>query len=380
MTEPVLSARIYPRVSDIGKAGWDRLAGDGNPFLRHDFLNALEQSGSATSETGWLPRHIVIRDAAGAPRGAMPLYLKSHSRGEYVFDHNWAEAYEQAGGRYYPKLISCIPFTPVTGQRFLAQDEQTKQSLLAAADQLLEAHGFSSLHLTFLTEEEAGFARSKGLLIRTDQQFHWQNRDYGSFDDFLANLSARKRKTIKRERRDALKGGIEIKWLTGTDIREDHWDHFFGFYTDTGRRKWGRPYLNREFFSRIGETMADRILLMLCIQDGRTIAGALNFIGSDTLYGRYWGCVEDHPFLHFETCYYQAIDYAIEKGLRRVEAGAQGPHKIARGYEPVKTYSAHLIADPGFRRAVANFLKQEQRLVDQDMEYLEGHLPFRAGR
>jgi len=354
-----------------------------NPFLSHDFLWSLEESGTATRKTGWLGQHLVLDGRDGKPAAILPAYLKSHSMGEYVFDHGWAEAYERAGGRYYPKLQVSVPFTPATGRRLLARpgpDADRHRLILAeGAVALARRSNASSIHVTFATEPEWELLGAAGYLLRTDQQFHFVNEGYRDFDDFLAALASRKRKAIKRERRDALLGGIEVVHLTGRDLTESAWDTFFGFYMDTGSRKWGRPYLNRRFFSLAGERMADRILLMLAKRGSRYIAGALNFIGSETLYGRYWGAVEDQPFLHFELCYYQAIEWAIAHGLVRVEAGAQGEHKIARGYRPTTTYSAHWIADPNFRRAVADYLARERRQVAGDVEALAEFLPFREG-
>ena len=385
--------RVEPDITAIDAAAWDACANPPssenstgrpyNPFISHAFLSALEESGSASASTGWAPHHLILDDGRGGVLACMPCYLKSHSQGEYVFDYGWADAFESAGGRYYPKLQAAVPFTPVTGRRLLVpdgEDVETRESyLLNAAATLLERHGASSLHLTFLTQGEWERAGRLGLLRRTDQQFHWQNQDYGSFDDFLNALTSRKRKLIRRERREACPDGVCIRHYSGADITEAHWDAFYSFYLDTGSRKWGQPYLNREFFSLIGQTMANRVLLIMCERDGRPIAGALNFIGGDTLYGRYWGCVEDHRFLHFEACYYQAIDFAIEHGLGGVEAGAQGPHKLARGYVPQTTYSAHLIADPSLRSAVARFLDQERRYVEMENEQLARHAPYRRG-
>lgn len=341
----------------------------------------MEESGSAVPETGWSPQHLVLDDGKGGISACMPCYLKAHSQGEYVFDYGWADAFERAGGRYYPKLLSAVPFTPVTGRRLLVPDvedaDMRQQYLLNAAASLLERHQASSLHLTFLTREEWQRAGKIGLLRRTDQQFHWRNEGYKTFDDFTASLTSRKRKLIKRERREACNDGITIRLLTGSDLKESHWDAFFSFYTDTGARKWGAPYLTRDFFSLVGQSMAEHILLILCERGGRAIAGALNFIGGDTLYGRYWGCVEDHRFLHFEACYYQAIDYAIAHGLAHVEAGAQGPHKLARGYLPQTTYSAHLIADPSLSSAVEDFLAHERDFVSMENRELGRLAPYR---
>ena len=352
-----------------------------NPFISHAFLHALEESGSATRATGWLPQHLVLEDATGGIAACMPCYLKSHSYGEYVFDHAWADAYERAGGSYYPKLQAAVPFTPVTGQRLLVREgpDRTEHQalLLQAAATLADRLEASSLHLTFPTCEEWELAGKLGFLQRNDQQFHWRNENYRSFEDFLAALASRKRKSIRGERKRAIEGGIEFEWVTGTDLSETHWDAFFAFYMDTGSRKWGSPYLTRQFFSLIGETMCDRILLVLAKRAGRAIAGALNFIGGDALYGRYWGALEEHPCLHFEVCYYQAIDFTIAHKLARVEAGAQGAHKLARGYLPVKTYSAHWIRDPGLRRAIADYLKRERSAVAHEIALLDEESPYR---
>lgn len=352
-----------------------------NPFVSQEFLSALEASGSVGGRTGWQPRHLLAEDTAGELVGVAPCYIKMHSRGEYVFDHGWAEAFERAGGNYYPKLQIAVPFTPVTGPRLLVRPGlQTDAVRGALADALVEittASELSSAHVTFLTEDEWQALGQRNFLRRTDQQFHWENADYKSFDDFLAALASRKRKTIRRERKEALTAGIEVRWLTGADLTESVWDAFFAFYMETGSRKWGRPYLTREFFSLAGDTMRDRILLVMARRAGRWIAGAINFIGADTLYGRNWGAIEYHPFLHFELCYYQAIDYAITHRLKRVEAGAQGEHKLARGYLPHTTYSAHFIANPALRRAIADYLARERLYVRAAAEELAAAAPFR---
>ena len=352
-----------------------------NPFIKHDFLASLEESGAAQARTGWLGRHLLVEDEAGTALAAMPAYLKNHSRGEYVFDQGWAEAFERAGGNYYPKLQISVPFTPVTGPRLLvrpgASATAAREALIAGALELLKREHASSLHVTFPTEPEWNYLTNFGFLGRQDRQFHWRNEGYGTFDDFLAALSSRKRKMIKRERREALSGGIEILRLTGSDLHEAAWDAFFSFYMDTGSRKWGSPYLNRSFFSIVSAKMRDKIVLVMAKHNGRFIAGALNFVGNRTIYGRYWGAIEHRPFLHFEVCYYQAIEYAIEHGLKVVEAGAQGAHKILRGYRPVTTYSAHYIAHPAFRRAVADYLKNERAYVAAEAEELSAALPFR---
>lgn len=378
--ELALKAEVLTAISDITAEDWDACSGS-TPFLKHAFLLALEQSGSATSETGWHPFHIKLTDTkTGSAVGFMPLYVKNHSYGEYVFDHAWANALENAGGQYYPKLQSSVPFTPVTGSRLLIAPNApvgSDRMLLQTAKTLVNQQQFSSLHITFTTKAEAETASEQGLLIRTDQQFHWQNNGYQCFDDFLDQLSSRKRKQIKKERRTALGSGVTIKTLEGKDIQPHHWDSFFAFYLDTSTKKWGQPYLNREFFDLIGASMSQDIILILCELEGRFVAGALNFKSKEALYGRYWGCLKELPCLHFETCYYQAIDYAIKNKLQTVEAGAQGPHKLARGYVPTLTYSAHWIENSGFRQAVAQFLKQERLNVDAEVEYLSEKTPFK---
>jgi predicted N-acyltransferase len=352
-----------------------------NPFISHEFLSSFEESGSVGARTGWQPRHLLAEDINGVLLGAAPCYVKSHSRGEYVFDHGWAEAFERAGGDYYPKLQIAVPFTPVTGPRLFAAPgplaDPVRGALADALVEITRASELSSAHVTFLTEQEWRSLGKRGFLQRTDQQFHWENANYTSFDDFLNHLASRKRKTIKRERKEALSAGIEVCWLTGSDLTEAVWDAFFSFYMETGSRKWGRPYLTRDFFSVVGQKMSDRILLVMARRAGRWIAGAINFIGADTLFGRNWGAIEHHPFLHFELCYYQAIDYAIANGLKRVEAGAQGEHKLARGYLPHMTYSAHFIANPGLHRAVADYLSRERAYVQAAARELAAAAPFR---
>ena len=383
--------RVAGRIADVPAEQWDACAaGDSssteppNPFVSHAFLKALEESGSATRETGWLPQHLLFEDNDGRLLGCMPCYLKGHSQGEYIFDHGWAEAYMRAGGDYYPKLQAAVPFSPVPGPRLLVRGGDSRierQALLLEAGRTLTNKlGVSSLHITFMAREEWQLAGELGYLQRIDQQFHWHNDGYDSFEDFLRALASRKRKAIKRERRSALADGIEIEWLTGADLTEAHWDAFFAFYMDTGARKWGRPYLTREAFSLLGETMADRLLLVMAKRGADYIAGALNVIGADTLYGRYWGAVDAQDFLHFEVCYYQAIDYAIAHGLARVEAGAQGGHKLARGYLPTETYSAHYIADPQLRRPVADYLQRERLAVAEENALLEAESPYRKDR
>ncbi len=371
-------------LGEIAAADWDACAGDGgpvpvDPFTTHRFLTALEESGSVGRRSGWTPRHLVAR-ANGLPIAVMPLYGKTNSQGEYIFDHNWAHAWERAGGDYYPKLQAAVPFTPATGRRFLTRpghEEQGRAALLQGALALARQSGVSSLHITFCTEAERAWGAEAGLLARTTQQFHWLNRGYADFDAFLADLASRKRKAIRKERAGAMAFGGDIVALSGDALEPAHWDAFWRFYQDTGARKWGTPYLTRAFFDRVQETLRDDVLLVLARRRGRWVAGALNFIGRDTLFGRYWGCAEDHPFLHFELCYYQAIDWAITHGLARVEAGAQGEHKLARGYLPAATHSLHWMADAGFARAVAQYLKAEGAAVDEEIEVLTSFGPFR---
>jgi uncharacterized protein len=407
MASTEITLEAVPSVSDIEAADWDACANprgdpaslDGldtlssseatgnscsrpayNPFVSHTFFSAMEASGSATARTGWGPRHLIAK-VGGAVAGIVPCYLKSHSQGEYVFDRGWADAYERAGGRYYPKLQASVPFTPATGPRLLIRGGVDQDAIgTALASGLVALTGVSkasSAHVTFAREAESKFLAEHGFLQRTDQQFHWRNHGFGSFDDFLATLNSRHRKAIKRERREAVANGITIHWLTGSDITEDAWDAFFAFYMQTGSRKWGRPYLTRAFFSLVSETMPEDVLLVMARRNNRWIAGAINFIGSDTLFGRNWGAIEHHPFLHFEVCYYQAIDFAIKRGLKTVEAGAQGEHKIARGYLPQTTYSAHYIADPGLRRAISDYLKRERAYVAEAGRELSEAGPFR---
>jgi predicted N-acyltransferase len=383
--DPVL--RVVGSMADFSASEWGSLdqttrgSPGYNPFVSHAFLSALEQSGSASAKTGWRPQHLRLESGDGQLLGAAFGYAKSHSQGEYVFDHGWADAFERAGGRYYPKLQYSVPFTPATGPRLLVaqgQDAATVRAALAAGMKALTGRlGLSSAHVTFLSAGETPVFAQAGFLARTDQQFHFVNQGYATHDDFLGTLASRKRKALKKERRAASEAGIDIVWLSGADLTEAVWDDFFAFYVDTGSRKWGRPYLTREFFSLISQSMADDIVLVMAKRDGRFIAGALNFVGADAIYGRHWGCIEDHPFLHFELCYHQAIDYAIAHKLARVEAGAQGQHKLARGYGPVTTHSAHWIEHPGLRNAVADYLEQERREVARIGQMLEEHLPFR---
>lgn len=359
----------------------DAFSDPDNPFVQHGFLASLEESKSVGAGSGWLPQHLVAEDESGEIHAVAPCYLKAHSQGEYVFDHGWADAYERAGGNYYPKLQVAAPFTPVTGPRLLVKRgphaEAARSALVAGMVELCKLREASSVHVTFAPRSEWSFLARAGMLARTDRQFHWHNQGYKNFDEFLNALSSNKRKTIRRERREALESGIQIVRLTGSDLTESVWDSFFGFYMDTGSRKWGRPYLTREFFSRAGAKMADRILLVMAKRNGSYIAGALNFLGRHTIYGRNWGAIEHHPFLHFEVCYYQAIDYAIERGLRSVEAGAQGEHKLLRGYVPVPTYSAHYIANPALRRAVDDYLMRERQYIESELEHLAEAAPYK---
>lgn len=384
-----LSVRVAASVGTFTKTEWDSLSGASklhpgyNPFVSHSFLTALEEAGCAVPRTGWQGHHLRLEDASGCLLGALPCYAKSHSQGEYVFDHGWADAFERAGGNYYPKLQASVPFTPVTGPRLLTADgadpQRARLGLAAALRQVTDRLGVSSAHVTFGTADDVAALHQSGYLMRIDQQFHFHNEGYSSYDDFLATLASRKRKALKRERREALSAGISIDWLTGKDITEKAWDDFFSFYMDTGSRKWGRPYLNRTFFSLIGERMADDILLVMARRNGRYVAGAINFIGADALYGRNWGCIEDHPFLHLEVCYHQAIEFAIARKLKVVEAGAQGEHKLARGYRPVETHSAHYIAHSGLRRAIDDYLVRERREVGHTIAYFQDHMPFKGG-
>ena len=371
-----VTARIADGVSAIPAADWDACAGHANPFVSHAFLSILERSGSARARTGWQPIPIIVDGPDGKPAGIAPAYAKSHSQGEYVFDHAWADAWERAGGRYYPKLQIAVPFTPAPGPRLLLRDSAQAPALVAAIEAVTDQHNLSSAHATFVCPEQLPAFEAAGWLIREGTQFHWQNQGYATFDDFLGELASRKRKAIRKERAGAVEG-LTIRHIAGADITEAEWDAFWVFYQDTGARKWGQPYLTRAFFSLLSETMPDRVLLILAERDGRPIAGALNLIGEDTLYGRYWGCTEEVPFLHFELCYYQAIDAAIGLGLKTVEAGAQGEHKLARGYVPVPTWSAHYLPDAGFRRAVADFLVRERAAVTEEQAYLAELAPFR---
>ena len=394
MASSTFTARVHSSIAAVDTAAWDACANPPgltfeeaggerfNPFLAHAFLHALEASGSVGGRSGWGPAHATVEDASGRIVAAAPCYLKSHSQGEYVFDHAWADAFERAGGRYYPKLQVAVPFTPVAGRRLLvARDapEGAREALIGALRQLRKETKTSSIHFTFPTPEDAGRLSEAGFLIRTGEQFHFSCDGYSTFDDFLAALASRKRKAIRRERRDALDDGVAIEWLTGAAIGPEHWDAFFKFYMETGSRKWGRPYLTRAFFDHVGATLADRVLLVMASRAGRYIAGAINFIGDDALYGRNWGAIEHRPFLHFEVCYYQAIDFALARGLRRIEAGAQGEHKLARGYRPALTWSAHEFADPRLARAVADYLGHERVAVERAIAQYEEYAPFRRG-
>lgn len=398
-----LTVRVATSLKDVPKTAWNACANPhaleaatcatqavttepggadpDNPFVSHEFLSALEESGCIGGRTGWSPAYLLVEDEAGALLAATPSFLKGHSQGEYVFDHSWADAYTRAGGRYYPKLQVAAPFTPATGPRLLVatgeREDEARRGLIAGLEALREQTSASSTHVTFAREPDIAALTQAGYLERHDLQFHWQNDGFATYDDFLATLASRKRKALKRERREALSAGITVEILSGTDLTEAVWDDFHSFYEDTGARKWGRPYLNRAFFSAVGAAMGERIVLVMAKRAGRYIAGAINFRGGNTLYGRNWGCIEDHPFLHFELCYHQAIDYAIAHGLARVEAGAQGEHKLARGYRPLITRSLHHLADPGLRRAVAAYLKDERRHIAEARTLLEAESPFR---
>jgi len=378
MTQQELTVRLAPGVSHFEADEWNALGGDSNPFVSHEFLTALEDSRSVGSGTGWDPAPIAITDAQDRLLAALPSYAKGHSQGEYVFDHAWADALHRAGRNYYPKLQIAAPFTPANGPRLLLSDPTLASHLLKGAEVVCEQNDFSSAHATFVDPQQLPLFEADDWLIRNDIQFHWLNRDYDDFDGFLASLASRKRKNLRKEREAATKG-LKVTRLAGDDIKPEHWDAFWIFYQDTGARKWGTPYLTREAFTLLGERMGERLVLILAYEDDTPIAGALNFVGSDAIYGRYWGCTRDVRFLHFELCYYQAIDIAIELDLPRVEAGAQGGHKLARGYEPVQTYSAHYLVDPAFRAAVADFLKREREGVAADQLFLDQRTPFKKG-
>lgn len=385
MTAQDVIVRLAPSAEEIGAVAWNDCANpetvsDPQPFGRFEFFHAAEASGSASARTGWQPAHLTV-SRNGQLEAILPMYLKSHSQGEYVFDHSWADALERAGGDYYPKLQASVPFTPVTGRRLLVRDTHARKAmaatLLAGGQAVVKELGASSLHITFLAREEWEWAGQNGYLQRTDQQFHWWNKGYQSFDHFLSELSSSKRKNLRKERASVRQAGVEFDWLRGADLKEAHWDRFFEFYMDTGNRKWGRPYLTRKFFSLIGSTMPEQIVLIMARRGTRYIAGALNFVGAGAIFGRNWGSTEYIPFLHFETCYYQAIEYAIAHRLEKVEAGAQGAHKLLRGYLPTPTYSAHFISHPGLRRAVADFLSRERIAVAEHIEELAERAPFR---
>ncbi|HJU15377.1 MAG TPA: GNAT family N-acetyltransferase [Stellaceae bacterium] len=379
-TRPAVTIRVHSAIAEIPAAEWDACAGTVNPTVSHVFLNAFEESGSAAPRTGWTPQHLSLADSAGRTLGVVPLYAKTHSYGEYVFDYGWADAYQRAGGRYYPKLLSAVPFTPVPGPRLLLRPDappEARTHLIAGMIELARQRRTSSLHVTFPHAEDMRALGEAGFLERLSQQFHWTNEGYRDFDDFLAALNSRKRKAVKKERREAIVDGVVIEVLTGPDLAPRHWDAFYKLYLATSDRKWGSAYLNRRFFALIGERMADRIVLVMARDGGRYVGGAFNLVGEDTIYGRNWGSYGDYKFLHFECCYYRAIEFAIARGLKRVEAGAQGPHKIQRGYLPVPTYSAHFLPDPGFRRAVADYLDRERLMIERKMESLAEFAPFR---
>lgn len=378
MTE--LTLKAVSGLAGIDREAWNAIANppgaERDPFLGWEFLEALESSGCVSEETGWLPRHVLAQDDEGRLHGAMPLYAKTHSMGEYVFDHAWADAYERAGGRYYPKLLTAIPFTPVTGRRLLAPDPAVRRALVEGAAKLARQWGVSSWHVNFPAGDDCASLTDLGLLARTDRQFIWENRGYASYEDFLADLSSRKRKALKKERREA-QDGLTIERLSGADLSPAHWDVFFACYQETGGRKWGTPYLNRDVFDLIHQRMPDDLMMVMAKADGRYIAAALNFVGSHALYGRYWGRLEDRPGLHFELCYHQGIEFAIERGLSRFESGAQGEHKLARGFRPRAVHSAHFLAEPAFRAAVSDYLDRERQAVAYDIAALEAESPFR---
>ena len=379
-TADQVTLTVHPSIAEIPAAEWDACAGDINPTLGHTFLGAMEESGSATGRSGWAPQHLSLSDDKGRVIGIVPLYLKSHSQGEYVFDYGWADAYERAGGRYYPKALAAVPFTPVPGPRLLVRDgapPDTKATLIAGLIEFTRQRGVSSLHINFPEEGDAEALFEAGFLKRMGQQFHWTNDGYKDFGDYLAALNSRKRKAVNKERREALTAGLDIDVLTGADLQSKHWDAFYRFYLATSDRKWGSAYLNRKFFALINERMADKIVLVMARRGTEYVAGAFNILGRETIYGRNWGSYGDYKMLHFECCYYRAIEFAIDHGLKRVEAGAQGPHKLQRGYLPVPTYSAHYIPDAGFRRAVAQFLARECEMVEQKIEQLGEYSPFR---
>ena len=380
-TDGMITIKVHASIAEIPAAAWDACAGEENPSVSHAFLNALEESGSTTTRTGWTPQHLTLAGPGSSTIGVVPLYAKTHSYGEYIFDYGWADAFERAGGRYYPKLLSASPFTPVPGPRLMAHaaaPPETRAHLIAAMIELAKRRRISSLHVNFPESTDLEALTEAGFLQRLGQQFHWTNDGFRDFDDFLAALNSRKRKAVKKERREALAPGLEIDVLTGADLKPCHWDAFYEFYLATSDRKWGSAYLNRRFFALIGERMPEKIVLIMARHGANYVAGAFNLLGTKTIYGRNWGSYGDYKFLHFECCYYQAIEFAIAHGLKRVEAGAQGPHKIQRGYLPVPTYSAHWIPDSGFRRAVAQFLAREREMVTKKIEHLaDNYSPFR---
>jgi hypothetical protein len=380
-THEQISLTVHKAIAEIGEADWDACAGPVNPTIGYSFLHAMEESGSTSGRTGWAPQHLSLADDSGRIVGVVPLYLKSHSYGEYVFDYGWADAYERAGGRYYPKALAAVPFTPVPGPRLLVRPDaptDTRSLLIAGLAEFTRQRNISSLHINFPDDTDAEALFEAGFLKRMGQQFHWANDGYKTFDDYLAALNSRKRKAVKKERREALEPGLEIDVLTGADLQPRHWDAFYRFYLATSDRKWGSAYLNRKFFALINERMANKIVLVLARKGAEYVAGAFNILGTETIYGRNWGSYGDYKMLHFECCYYRAIEFAIDHGLKRVEAGAQGPHKLQRGYLPVPTYSAHYIPDPNFRRAVAQFLAREREMVEHKIEQLAEHYsPFR---
>ena len=380
-TDGMITVKVHTSIAEIPAAAWDACAGQQNPSVSHAFLNALEESGSTTPRTGWTPQHLALAGRGSSTVGVVPLYAKTHSYGEYIFDYGWADAFERAGGRYYPKLLSAAPFTPVPGPRLMVHagaPPETRTHLIAAMIELAKRRRISSLHVNFPESTDLEALTEAGFLQRLGQQFHWTNDGFRDFDDFLAALNSRKRKAIKKERREALAPGLEIDVLTGADLKPRHWDAFYEFYLATSDRKWGSAYLNRRFFALIGERMPEKIVLIMARHGADYVAGAFNLLGTETIYGRNWGSYGDYKFLHFECCYYQAIEFAIAHGLKRVEAGAQGPHKLQRGYLPVPTYSVHWIPDSGFRRAVAQFLAREREMVAQKIEHLADHYsPFR---
>jgi uncharacterized protein len=379
-TDRLITVKVHTAIAQIPAAEWDACAGDRNPSVSHAFLNALEESGSTTTRTGWTPQHLSLAGPRGVIVGVVPLYAKTHSYGEYIFDYGWADAYERAGGRYYPKLLSASPFTPVPGPRLMQRPDappETRAHLIAAMVELAKQRRISSLHINFPEQTDLEALTEAGFLQRLGQQFHWTNDGYRGFEDYLAALSSRKRKAVKKERREALAPGLEIDVLSGSDLRPRHWDAFYEFYLATSDRKWGSAYLNRRFFALIGERMPEKIVLVMARRGTKYVAGAFNLLGTDTIYGRNWGSYGEYKFLHFECCYYQAIEFAISHGLKRVEAGAQGPHKLQRGYLPVPTYSAHWVPDPAFRRALAHFLAREREMITHKIDRLAEFSPFR---